>query len=204
MAKSKDLQSFIFSPEFMQGVDKAIARAVAESDAAGLRPAYEPAFSQLRVLEKIAKQSLEEKLDVRRQMHALLSKARPLEEMKAWPQEKKWAAHREAVEEKESRERRTRELQALDLEFHRMALDLLQQPGQPGVWIKRKALEALQQWRDQELCQRDDIEAWRRWFELPIEDAKEEILREGRTRIRWRSPLAYIFLEGPQQEAFWS
>lgn len=204
MAKSKDLQSFIFSPEFMQGVDKAIAGAVAESDAAGLRPAYEPPFSQLRALEKMAKQSLEEKLEVRRQMHAILSKARPLEEMKAWPQEEKWVRHREAVEEKESRERRTRELEALDLEFHRMVFDLLAQPGQPGVWIKRKTLEALQQWQYQELCQRDDIEVWRRWFDLPIENAKEEILRERATLIRWRSPLAYIFLEEPQQEAFWS
>lgn len=196
-------EPFIFRPEFLEGVGTAIRRAVEESDAAGLRPAYEPAFSQLRTLEGMAKRSLEEKLDVHRQMSAVFSKTRSWEELRAQSQDEKLKAHQEAVTEKESRERRTRELQAQDLEFHRMALDLLQQPGQPGAWIKRQALEALQQWRDQELCQPDDIEAWRRWFDLPIEDAKEEILREGGTRIRWRSPLAFIFLEGPQQQEFW-
>jgi len=194
---------FIFRPEFLEGVDNAIRRAVDQADAAGLRPAYEPAFSQLRTLEEMAKRSLEEKLDVRRKMSAHFSKLRPWEEMKALPLDERKQLHREAIEEKESRERRTRELVAQDLEFHRMALDLLGKPGQPGVWIKRQALEALQQWQDQELCPRDDIEAWRRWLDLPIEDAKEEILRENRRHTRRRSPLAFIFLEAPQQYQFW-
>lgn len=50
----KSLRSFIFSPEFEEGVSRAIEKAVAESDAAGLQPAYEPAFSQLRTLERMA------------------------------------------------------------------------------------------------------------------------------------------------------
>lgn len=195
---------FIFRPEFLEGVDNAVRRAVEQADAAGLRPAYEPAFSQLRTLEEMARRSLEEKLDVRRQMRAHFSKLRPVEEMKAWPLDEQKKMRREAIEEKESRERRNRELEAQYLEFHRLAIDLLEQPGQPGIWIKRQVLEALQQWQDQELCERDIIEAWRRWFDLPIEDAKREILGHVGRFSRWRSALAFIFLDAQQQYQFWS
>lgn len=202
MPKYKDVQSLIFSPEFERGIHEAIARAVAEADAAGLRPAYEPAFSQLRTLEDMAKRSREEKMDVNRQMHAHFSKLGTLEQMRNQSREEKLKAHREAIAEKESREQRTREVQRMELEFHRMVLDLLEQPGQPGDWIRRKALEVFQKW-EQEQPPNVIMDHWRSWFDLPIEDAKREILGERGRFMRSYSPLIAIFLDGPQLEGYW-
>lgn len=70
---TKNLQPFIFSPDFHEGVSRAIRKAVAESDAAGLRPAYEPAFSQLRTLERMAGSKTGLDLEFHRAVAELLS-----------------------------------------------------------------------------------------------------------------------------------
>lgn len=64
-ASKKNLQKLIFSPEFMDGVSRAIEKAVAEADAAGLPPAYEPAFSKLREFRGYQKKSREELIGLR-------------------------------------------------------------------------------------------------------------------------------------------
>ena len=66
MAK-KSLQAFIFSPEFEEGIDKAIREAVEQSEAAGLPPAYEPAFSKLKEFRVAQKNAREELLELCRE-----------------------------------------------------------------------------------------------------------------------------------------
>lgn len=66
----KKMQKLIFSDEFMQGVGKAIENAVAESDAAGLAPAYEPAFTKLREFRVDQKKSRDELIELRREARA--------------------------------------------------------------------------------------------------------------------------------------
>lgn len=66
-APKKNLQNLIFSPEFMEATSRAIEKAVAESDAAGLPPAYEPAFTKLREFRADQKKSREELIEMRRQ-----------------------------------------------------------------------------------------------------------------------------------------
>ncbi|WP_322402908.1 hypothetical protein [Massilia luteola] len=69
-APKKNLQKLIFSSEFMDGVSRAIEKAVAEADAAGLPPAYEPAFSKLKEFRGYQKKSREELIELRRQARA--------------------------------------------------------------------------------------------------------------------------------------
>ncbi len=66
----KNMQKLIFSDEFMEGVGKAIEDAVAESDAAGLPPAYEPAFTKLREFRVDQKKSRDELIELRREARA--------------------------------------------------------------------------------------------------------------------------------------
>lgn len=66
----KNPKNLIFSPKFMEGVDKAINDAVARADAVGLPPAYEPAFSKLKEFRAEQKKSREELLELRRQARA--------------------------------------------------------------------------------------------------------------------------------------
>ena len=67
MEESKrSLQNFIFSDEFMEGIDKAIKEAVDKAEASGLPPAYEPAFSKLKEFRSEQKKSREELVELRR------------------------------------------------------------------------------------------------------------------------------------------
>jgi len=165
--KNKSLESLIFSAEFEQGVQEAVRKAVAEADAAGLRPAYEPAFSRLRELERKGKLAQEEVLEARRLARA----------------------------EKAQRDQ-------ANLEFHQAVVELLYQPGQPGAWIKRKALETVQKWEDGQLCNPRYIVAWRQWLDMPYEYAKAAILREDDVGLSMRcnSPFFFLHSQEPEQE----
>jgi hypothetical protein len=50
----RSLDEILFSDESRESVNEAVRQAVAAADAAGLRPAYHPAFTQLRELEILA------------------------------------------------------------------------------------------------------------------------------------------------------
>jgi len=112
----KNLQNLIFSPEFMEAVSRAIENAVAESDAAGLPPAYEPAFTKLKEFRDDQKKSREELIELCRY---------------ALPERKK--------------------KDHVTLEFHLKVFDLLEEGGQPAVFIMRKAREMIQIWESKGL-----------------------------------------------------
>lgn len=64
---TKSLQAFIFSTEFEDGINRAVREAVEQSDAAGLAPAYEPAFSKLKEFRSEQKKSRDALLELCRQ-----------------------------------------------------------------------------------------------------------------------------------------
>jgi hypothetical protein len=63
----KNPKNLIFSPKFMEGMEKAVNDAVTQADAAGHPPTYEPAFSKLKEFRAKQKKSREEMLELRRQ-----------------------------------------------------------------------------------------------------------------------------------------
>ncbi len=163
--EKKSFESLIFGAELEQGVREAVRKAVAEANAAGLRPAYEPAFSRLRELERKGKLAQVEVLE----------------------------ACRVSRGEKAQRDQ-------ANLEFHRAVVELLYQPGQPGVWIKLKALETVQKWADGQLCNPQYIAAWRQWLDMPYEYAKAAILREDDIGLSMRCNSPFFFLHSQEPE----
>jgi hypothetical protein len=137
----QSLQDLIFSNESKEGISEAIRQAIAEANAAGLRPAYEPAFSQLRTLEKMAD-----------------------------------------------------EKGGLDLEFHRAVVEVLYTPAQPGTWLRQKALNLLQRWEINNLCDLSYTAKWREWLSLPAELGMTAMLSEDDfgTSMRCNSPFMFL------------
>jgi|GEM_PF-2841028 len=179
----KHLQSIIFSPEFMAGISKGVSEAVAESEAAGLRPSYEPARSQLQALHDL--------LEANRIADAGgLKQAMPTAE--EWSnrgnlsREQKPELHRKAVAERREQDRRY-------LEFHCAVAELLYQPGQPGAWIKQEALKRIALWEEQGLCA-SYAWKWRECLAQPEEYGRRSMLREDEPGVAMRcnSPFTSI------------
>jgi len=63
----KAFEDFLLNPESRKRVHKTVREAVNRADAAGLPPAYEPAFSKLKEFRAEQKKSREELLELRRQ-----------------------------------------------------------------------------------------------------------------------------------------
>jgi hypothetical protein len=183
---TKNLQDRMFSPEVRDAISESIREAVAAADAAGLRPAYEPAMSQLRALHDLIEAnraadaagltqvmpSIEEHNDQANMSHA-----------------RKFELRRLALAEKREQERR-------QLEFHRTVAELLYQPGQPGAWIKQEALKRIELWEEQGLAS-SYAWKWRECLAQPEEYGRPIMLCEEDRGVAMRcnSPfygIAYV------------
>lgn len=137
----RSVEEILFSEESQERMREAVRQAVNAADAAGLRPAYQPAFSKLQQLEMMAD-----------------------------------------------------EAGSLNLEFHRTLADVLYAPAQPGTWLKQQALNLLQRWDTDNVCDVAYTAKWRELLSLPAELGTAAMLSEDEfgTHMRLNSP--FIFL----------
>ncbi|BDT57042.1 hypothetical protein MasN3_05360 [Massilia varians] len=180
---TKDLQSIIFSAELMAGISKGVNQAVAESDAAGLRPAYAPARCQLQALHDLLEANRAADLAG---LERVLPSAEEWNNRDNLTREQKLEHRRKVLAEKKEQERR-------QLAFHCAVADLLYQSGQPGTWIKREALKQIELWEKRNLCA-NYAWKWRECLAQPEEFGRAIMLQEDDRGVAMRcnSPFTAI------------